>query len=118
MSKFLNLCEHIEKHLKEQGELPEFEDAAPGEPVQQPQAVLDPETDSEVKDVSNERIEQLIESIVEFYQKGKALSADAVEKINLLPSKINSENSEQTVEQLISIFQSSTFPEDTSETTQ
>lgn len=118
MSKFLNLCEQVEKHLKEQGELPEFEDAAPGEPVQQPEAVLDPETDSEVKDVGNEKIEEMIETIVNFYQKGKALSSDAVEKINLLPSKINAENSQETVETLISIFQSSSFPENTSETSQ
>jgi hypothetical protein len=123
MSKFLKLCERVERFLKEENGLPEFDttpetatEPAPGQPVDPTTATLDPETQSKVKDVDNEKIEKLIEIIVDFYQKGSALSADSVNEINKLPSKINSENSEDTVDKLIYIFNQSNLPVDTSET--
>jgi hypothetical protein len=119
MSKFLELCKSVEKLLQEEGEIPAADPnagVAPGEPVQQTDATLDPNTQSEVKDVDNDKLEQLIETIVNFYQSKQALSADAVKRIEMLPAKITKENSEATVEALLDIFTSSDFPEDTSET--
>ena len=116
MSKFLNLCEKVERFLKEQGEMPPVDPNAqplPGQPVDPSQSTLDPETQSVVRDVNNEKIEEMIEIIVNFYQKGRALSADAINDINRLPAKINSENSEHTVNELINIFNKSDLPEDT-----
>lgn len=119
MSKFLKLCEKVERVLREENGIPQFEDTtepAPGQPVDPTTATLDPETQSKVKDVDNTKIEKLIETIVDFYQKGSALSADSISEINKLPSKVNSENSEDTVDKLISIFDQSSLPVDTSET--
>lgn len=115
MNKFLNLCEKVEKYLTEQDQLPQDANIQPGQPIEQ-QAVLDPNTQSEVKDVSNEKVQELIGSIVDFYQKGRALPADALEHIAKLPSTINAENSQDTVDQLIQIFGSSNFPKDSSAT--
>jgi hypothetical protein len=120
MNKFLHLCEKVESYLKEQDmaqpdQLPADSTTAPGQPVEQ-QPVLDPNTQSEVRDVSNEKVQELIGSIVDFYQKGRALSADSLEHITKLPSTINAENSESTVDELIQIFSSSNFPKDSSST--
>jgi hypothetical protein len=125
MSKFLKLCRKVEKLIKEQGEDPNAALAAPadptanipaGEPVPDQGQVIDPETGSDVQEVSNEKIEELIQAIVNFYQKGQALATDRVNEIKNLPSKINAENSEETVDTLISIFNSSDFPEETDTT--
>jgi hypothetical protein len=125
MSKFIALCEKVETFLKEQGEMPQpalnaDPNAAvpPGQPVQQPDATLDPNTQSQVNDVDNTKIEELIETIVNFYQKGKALSSESVKEISLLPSKITSENSQKTVESLLSIFGKSDLPVDSSDTSE
>ena len=116
MKKFLSLCEKVEKYLTEQdNQLPQDANIEPGQPIEQ-QVVLDPNTQSEVKDVENEKIQELIGSIVDFYQKGRALSADALEHIAKLPATINAKNSQDTVEQLIQIFGSSNFPKDSSGT--
>jgi hypothetical protein len=119
MSKFLDLCEQVQKNLQEQNE-PQMDPnagVAPGEPVEQPNIALDPNTQSEVKDVSNEKIQQLIQTIVNFFKDNKTLTADDVSKLTTeVPSEINIQNSEETVDKLLSIFQSATFPEDTSGT--
>jgi hypothetical protein len=123
MSKFLKLCEKVERVLREENGIPQFDSApeptpepTPGQPVEPTNATLDPETQSTVKDVGNEKVEKLIEMIVTFYQKGKALSSDSISAMNLLPAKITSENSEKTVDSLIEIFNKSDLPEDTSDT--
>lgn len=122
MSKFLKLCRKVEKLIREQGE---DLNAAPvdptanipaGEPVPDQGQTIDPETGSDVQEVSNEKIEELIQAIVNFYQKGQALATDRVNEIKNLPSKINAENSEETVDTLISIFNGSDFPEETDTT--
>ena len=120
MNKFLNLCEKVERYLKEQ-EMGEEMGLAPNAPTQPGQPVaqnsmLDPNTQSEVKDVSNDKIHELISTIVDFYQKGKALTSDSVEQIAKLPSTINATNSEETVDNIIYIFTSSNFPSDSSGT--
>ena len=116
MNKFLNLCEKVEKYLKEQ-EMGEEMGLSPNAPTQPTQpvaqnSVLDPNTKSEVKDVSNDKVHELISTIVVFYQKGKALTSDSVEQIAKLPSTINATNSEETVDNIIHIFTSSNFPSD------
>jgi hypothetical protein len=125
MSKFIALCEKVETFLKEQGEVPQPAPNAdpnaavpPGQSIEQPQATLDPNTQSEINDVSNDKIEELIETIVNFYQKGKALSSESVKEISLLPSKITSENSQETVESLLNIFNKSDMPIDSSDTSE
>lgn len=119
MNKFLDLCEQVEKFLKEQNE-PQVDpnaDIAPGQPVEQPDVVLDPNTQSEVKDVSNDKIQELIQSIVNFFKDGKTLTSDDVSRITTeVPSEINIQNSEDAVDKLLAIFQSATFPQDTSDT--
>ena len=120
MNKFLNLCEKVERYLKEQ-ETGEEMGLAPNAPVQSGQpvaqnSVLDPNTQSEVKDVSNDKVHELISTIVDFYQKGKALTSDSVKQIAKLPSTINATNSEKTVDDMIYIFSGSDFPSDSSET--
>ena len=123
MSKFLNLCEKIKTQLvKEQDEMqgmpPQATEPAPGEPVEDQGAVLDPETQSEVQEVSNEKIQELIEVIVNFFQKGTPLSSDSKMEVDRLPAKINSENSNQTVETLINILSNSNFPSNSFDTSQ
>jgi len=120
MSKFLKLCEKMERMILEQEGVPVTDPnvaadpnagVPPGEPVADTGETLDPNTGSDVQEVSNDEIEQMIQSIVNFYQKGQALSADNVEKINSLPSKINAENITNTVKSLFDIFRDSNFPE-------
>jgi len=120
MSKFLKLCQQVEQKLvAEQNEMPpEMATVAPGEPMQTDQNTIDPETQSEVQEVSNEQIEKLIEVIVSFFQKGTPLASDSKMSIDSLPSKINSENSSDTVEKLIDIFSASNFPSNTFDTSQ
>jgi len=123
MSKFLKLCEQIEKKLvseqDEQGQMPpEMASVSPGQPMQSGENVLDPETQTEVQEVSNEQIQKLIEVIVNFFQKGTPLSSDSKMAVDGLPAKINSENSAETVEKLIDILSSSNFPTNTFDTSQ
>lgn len=123
MSKFLNLCEQIEKKLAleqdEQGQMPpEMASVQPGQPMQSGENVLDPETQSEVQEVSNEQIQKLIEVIVNFFQKGTPLSSDAKMSVDSLPAKINSENSSDTVNKLVDILTNSNFPSNTFDTSQ
>jgi uncharacterized protein YpuA (DUF1002 family) len=121
MSKFKNLCEKVERYIREENE--DIANAAapqpaPGEP--QPgsaQQVINPEQEdqSNVQEVSNDKLEKLIQTLVTYFQNGKTLSADDVKKIQKeIPSTINSENSDKAVDTFMSIFQSSDFPEDTS----
>jgi hypothetical protein len=115
MSKFLDLCEQVKKTLQEQQGDPNA-DVAPGQPVEQPEIALDPNTQSEVKDVSNEKMQQLIQMIVNFFKDGKTLTSDDVSRITTeVPSEINIQNSEDAVDKLLAIFQSATFPQDTSD---
>lgn len=122
MSKFKNLCEKVEKYIREENEdianASAAPQPAPGEP--QPgssQQVINPEQadQSNVQEVSNDKLEKLIQTLVTYFQNGKILSADDVKKIQKeIPSTINSENSDKAVDTFMSIFQSSDFPEDTS----
>jgi hypothetical protein len=123
MSRFLKICEEVEKYIKEQTPDTQMDpnmqtNVAPGEPVANEKPVLDPETQSEIQEVSNEQIQELIEVIINFYQKGTPLSSDSKMEIDRLPSKINSENSQKTVEMLINIFKNSNFPSNSFDTTQ
>jgi hypothetical protein len=122
MSKFLKICETVQNYLKEQNpDMPQFTEdpqVQPDEGVQDQSAVLDPETQSKVQEVSNDQIQELIEVIINFYQKGTPLSSDSKLEIDRLPSKINSENSQDTVEKLINIFKNSNFPTNTFDTSQ
>ena len=114
MSKFLTLCEKIEKLLNEEGE----QQVNPGEPVVgADNQVIDPQAagTSEIQEVSNDALEKLVQTLVDFYQNGKTLTADQVERIKKeVPTSINNENSDQAVETLMSIFNDASFPEDTS----
>jgi hypothetical protein len=126
MSKFLKLCAKVERFIVEQddpnmanatqslGGVPADPTAnvSPGEPVPPTDQKIDPKTGSDIQEVSNEKIEKLIQGIVNFYQKGQALPTDKVNEIKDLPSKVNAENSEKTVDSLIAIFDSSDFPEE------
>lgn len=123
MSKFLKLCEQIENQLVSEQDMPPTQpqqptEPAPGEPVQDQGEVLDPETQSEVQEVSNEKIQQLIEVIVNFFQKGTPLSSDSKMEVDRLPAKINSENSSQVVDTLMSILTNSNFPSNSFDTSQ
>ena len=123
MSKFLKLCEQIESKLINEQETQDQQmqqptNVAPGQPVENEGNVLDPETQTEVQEVSNEKIQQLIEVIVNFFQKGTPLPSDSKMEVDRLPAKINSENSSETVETLINILTNSNFPTDSFDTSQ
>ena len=74
MSKFYELCKQVDSYLTEQdgSNLPSFDEAQPGEAVQQ-DVTIDPTTDTEVRDVSNEKIRELIQTMVNFFKDGKII---------------------------------------------
>ena len=127
MSKFLKLCERVQRTLNEQGEDPNAMAAgapptgpAPGQPdptADTPGApVIDPNTESEIKVVDNDQIKDLVAAMKDFYQSGNALSAEATEEINKLPSTAEDKDISTIVETLTRIFKDSKLPKDTSET--
>jgi hypothetical protein len=115
MSKFYELCKQVDVYLTEQDQqnIPSFEEAQPGEPVQQ-NVTIDPSTETEVRDVSNEKVRELIQTMVNFFKDGNILKPEQVNEISTkIPAEINAENSDMAVEMLMSIFQSSDFPKET-----
>jgi hypothetical protein len=115
MSKFYELCKQVDSYLTEQdgSNLPSFDEAQPGEAVQQ-DVTIDPTTDTEVRDVSNEKIRELIQTMVNFFKDGNSLKPEQVNEISSkIPAEINAENSQMAVDQLMSIFQTSDFPKET-----
>jgi hypothetical protein len=125
MSKFLALCEKVQKTLNEAGEDPNAAPTAPtppapGEPeptADTPGApVIDPNTESEVKVVTNDQLKDFVAAMKDFYQSGNALSAEATEEINKLPSTAEDKDISTIVETLTRIFRDSKLPQDTSET--
>lgn len=123
MSKFLNLCSKVERLIKEEGEVSAMAhqqqasadpnaNVAAGEPVVSTGQTLDPKQGSDIQEVSNDEIEKMIQSIVDFYKAGQALSNTQVEKIKQLPSKIEASNSKDTVEQIIQIFGDANLPKE------
>jgi hypothetical protein len=123
MSKFLELCEKVKLNLVNEQEMQgtqmeETPEVAPGQPMPDQGEVLDPQTQTEVQEVSNEKIQELIEVIINFFQKGTPLSSDTKMEVDRLPAKINSENSAQTVDTLINILSNSNFPSNSFDTSQ
>ena len=115
MSKFLELCEKVQRTLNEAGEDPNAMQAAPAPPA--PGApTIDPNTESEVKVVTNDQLKDLVAAMKDFYQSGNALSADATSEINKLPSTAEDQDVSKIVETLTRIFKDSNLPKDTSET--
>lgn len=115
MSKFYELCKQVDAYLTEQDNqaMPTFDEAQPGEPVQQ-DVKIDPSTDTQVQEVSNEKIRELIQTMINFFKSGNVLKPDQVNEISAkIPAEINAENSQMAVDQLISIFQSTDFPKET-----
>jgi hypothetical protein len=125
MSKFLKLCEKVQRTLNEAGEDPNAMPAAPAPPAPgapEPTAdtpgapTIDPNTESEVKVVTNDQLKDLVAAMKDFYQSGNALSADATSEINKLPSTAEDQDVSKIVETLTRIFKDSNLPLDTSET--
>jgi hypothetical protein len=119
MSKFLKLCEKVQKTLNEENGLPPSDpnpQVAPGQPVEQDLSKMVDPKDSKTQEVSNTTLEQMIQTIVTFYQSGQTLSADAVSEISKLPKAITKENSEDTVKKLMEIFNSADLPQSTGTT--
>lgn len=115
MNKFYELCKKVDVYLTEQDDqtIPSFEEAQPGETVQQ-NVTIDPSTDTEVQEVSNDKIRELIQTMINFFKGGNVLKSDQVNEISTkIPAEINAENSQMAVDHLISIFQSTDFPKET-----
>jgi hypothetical protein len=121
MSKFLKLCERVQRTLNEQGEDPNALPPAPAPGQPDPTAdtpgapVIDPNAESEIKIVTNEQIKDLVAAMKDFYQSGDALSAEATDEINKLPSTAEDKDISTIVETLTRIFRDSKLPKDTSE---
>jgi hypothetical protein len=123
MSKFLELCEKVQKSLNEQGEDPNAlapAEPAPGEPIPATDApgapMIDPNVESEIKVVTNDQIKEFVAALKDFYQSNNAMTADAKEEINKLPSTAEDEDISKIIETLTRIFKEKNLPIDTSST--
>jgi hypothetical protein len=123
MSKFLEVCEKVQKHLREQGENADMSGAVPGNvapgatiPDTAGAPTVDPNSASELKVVTNDQIKTFVAAMKDFYQSGNAMSGDAVDEINKLPSTATDEDIAKIVEVLTRIFQQTNLPKDSSET--
>jgi len=126
MSKFLEICEKVQKHLLEQGEninanaapADGASNVAPGQPIPDTAGApqIDPNSASEIKVVTNDQIKTFVAAMKDFYQSGNAMSGDAVDQINKLPSTATDEDISKIVEVLTRIFQETNLPKDTSQT--
>jgi hypothetical protein len=119
MSKFLELCEKVQKTLNEQGEDPNAMGGAPATPAPgQPDPTadtpgaptIDPNVESEVKVVTNDQIKEFVAAMKDFYQSGNALSAEAMEEIAKLPSTAEDKDISTIIETLSRVFKESKLP--------
>lgn len=125
MSKFINLCNSVEKMLREANEgeaQPVTQDPNATQPAaganqigsdQQPTNVSD---DSAVQVVSNDELKKLLTNMVDFYKDGeRQLSNNDISKLKDLPTDLSvQENANKVVNTLLDVFGSENeFPEET-----